>query len=1072
MTMPSLEVRLFATEPVVCREGELLSFSRRDALHLLIYLVAEQQDVYDRSKLAKLFFDKAGTEEDKQYNRLRAAVFQLRKVLGDTLIPLEAGTDSKKLIFNQKAVWLDTAVFVQRAQAVLNAGDQTPAFAREAEQTLALYRDHFLYHYDLGGSDEVLLWQEAQQTKLAELRHRLLEQIVRHAIKQGNLAGAQTYADVWLSSLEPGALPLQYLLWLGLKRRHYTSFDKHLAALQAFEAADAVRFGYSVAEWRRFIESGEDLLPSLLNLPTGTVGNSAPMALEGLVGRDEMLNELTRLLIEADQPRVMGVTGLPGVGKSVFARQLVYQLSLQKPKYDIARIELNRESDFELLLNDVLNQLGMDALVAQPYTSKQRRLKQVLQVRPCLILVDEGLSHRLSSERFLGSLLELFDGARLLLLARRLPEVEFYAFELLGLKNAEVGAFLAYYVPGLSSSLSESQLEAFARTSGGLPLVLQLVTGFLRDKRFSSIVSFTRALSNLSTEAWNAANAPYLYDRLLDWFWQLLTQEEQHLVALVSLFDFASGASEQSVLEIATDALSLRAEVAGRKLDKLVELNLLQSRNQGDVARFSLHPVIYDYVQSHRTSQDQPEFAAIHRAYSRHMVEFVTTCREDFAQLHAQEDNVIRMFSTSLANASEPGLQAEIVTLLNLTYDYFDRRGLYIVAEQLLQAAQKVESVSDFDHIKLIFNLGQAAFKQGRMDVAEQQFCEAWGRAQACGFVELYGEILRDLGRVAMQKGKLDTAVEYLMQAQVHAAASGQPVIYAQIVANLGVIEDLRGEHERARTRFEDILEELKNHEADYETRAALEVAQFAENMLGLIAIKLEAFEVGEFHLQRSLNTARQLNNPERIARSYINLGVLNYHQSRFDAALEYFTQGIVVAEYIQHNDSVAWLTFNAGVIQTVKRQYFQARRMLLTALHQANDLGLNTLLPNICLWLGILYFELGQKEQAQKYFVTVLSRFALNPWLSAMSLFGIGLIARYEQDVLMLQDHEMARHQVFVALDAAHVRREQLPAVPRQELARAEKDFQRALEDIPELERFHIADSVWSWLIEGERLN
>jgi tetratricopeptide (TPR) repeat protein len=1063
MTTPPLEVRLFATEPVVRQDGETLSFSRRDALHLLIYLLLEQQEIYDRAKLASLFFEKDGSTE-KQRSRLRVVVHEMRHVLGDAFVPQEAKADVKKLAFNHAAVWLDTAEFKRRAQMLLNTGEQTATFVQEAEQTLGLYRDHFLRDYDLGGSDEVLLWQEAQRAQLAELRHRLLEQVVRYYIKQGNLNDAHATAETWLASLEPGALPLQYLLWLSLKRRQHTPLEKYLDLLREHEANDAIRFGYTAAEWRRYIESGEDTLPSLLNLPTGMTGNAAPVPLEGFVGRDETVREFTHLLLDLDQPRVLGVTGLPGVGKSVFARQLVYQLSQHKPKYDIARIELNPDSDFELLLNDVLKQLGMEALVAQPYTSKQRRFRQILQVRPCLILVDEGLSHRLATASFLESLLNLFEGARLLLLARRLPEVEFYTFELPGLEGAHIRAFLAHHLPDLASAINDSHLRAFTETTGGLPLVLQLATGFLRHQRFNSIGSFTHALSDLSAESWTAADAPFLYSRLLDWFWKLLTPDEQQLVAIASLFDFAGGSPETDVVEIARAALNFRADTARRKLAALGELGVIQRREQAGTTRYNLHPMVYDYAQSRREREHTPAMAAIHAAYSRHMVDYVTMHAEDYARLDAQKDNVIRMFATALADFSAPDFQGEMVALLNRVYDYFDRRGLYIVAEQLLQAAKKVERVSDFDRVKLVFNLGQAAFKQGRMDDAEQLFNEAWEHAQDCGFIELYGEILRDLGRVSFHKGDYERAVQYLKQGGDYALEKNQPLLHGQIMANIGVVEDLKGHYNEAKTRFMQILHNLDAENRGKDSYVYLDIEQFVENMLGLIAVNLEDFSSGEIHLQKSLQIARQLNNPERIARSYVNLGVLSYNRGQFGTALDYFAQGTIVAEYIQHQDTLAWLSFNMGAIRVIQHQYSPARKLLWTALNIINDLGLKTLLPYVSLWFGILHFEQAQLSLAHRYFSSILEQRALNPWFAATALYGIALIARYDQDILMQADWERIRNQVSAALDAIHINKAQLPAFQKGDLEKAEADFQRALSDIPEIGRFQIVDAVWLW--------
>jgi len=601
-----------------------------------------------------------------------------------------------------------------------------------------------------------------------------------------------------------------------------------------------------------------------------------------------------------------------------------------------------------------------------------------------------------------------------------------------------------------------------------LPLVLQLVTGFLRDKRFNSIGSFTRALSDLSAESWTAADAPYLYGRLLDWFWQLLTPEEQQVVAVVSLFDFASGAPEQDVVAITRAALNVRADITIRKLKRLADLGVLQCREQAETTRYHLHPIVYDYAQTRRERERTPPMTAIHAAYSRHMVDYVMTYSDDYTRLDAQKDNVIRMFATALADFSTPDFQGEMVTLLNRVYDYFDRRGLYTVAEQLLQAAQKVERVSDFDRVKLVFNLGQAAFKQGRMDDAEQLFNEAWERATECNFEELYGGILRDLGRVAIQRGEFDVATDYLIRGETYTIQQEQIVVWGQITANRAVISNLKGQYVSSYEYLEKAAQELTGQLIAGQSYDLRDTLQFVQNAIGVLALTNDAFDDAELYLRQSLVSARELNNSERLARSYINLGALSYNRSDFAAAEAYYTQALIVAEFVQHGESLTRLALSKGMLKIAQHYYGDAHRLLVVAVDLATDLNLKRFLPETYIWLGILHFSEGKLLFSDRYFSASLEQAAVYPGLIALALYGLALIVCYQEQLFIAKNWEHIEPKIKHRLEQTTIDRNLLKLISWRDLEKAQHDFQRALDGFPKLSRFQVVKNIWSWMIEN----
>jgi tetratricopeptide (TPR) repeat protein len=281
------------------------------------------------------------------------------------------------------------------------------------------------------------------------------------------------------------------------------------------------------------------------------------------------------------------------------------------------------------------------------------------------------------------------------------------------------------------------------------------------------------------------------------------------------------------------------------------------------------------------------------------------------------------------------------------------------------------------------------------------------------------------------------------------------------------MINNVRGRPEAAAQWFEQIREKFGQDRAGEVANDFGDVIQYVETQLGIMALDRDDYDQADRHFQNAKSQARRQNNPERLARSYLSLGTVSFFRSDFSAAREYFVQGNVVAEYIQHGELLAWFAWNKGAVHVIEGNYKRAGWLLRDALHKANDFGIRNALPNIFVWLGLMHLCQSQTGRARAYFLQVLNQPSLpRTRIAAYALYGLALTSRYEHDLTISADSETAHREVNEALADAGLNASLFSAVTPADIEGAHAYFKIALIEIPELERFHIKEGLIGWLM------
>jgi tetratricopeptide (TPR) repeat protein len=1058
-----LKVSLLRQQPSIMLEETPLEFGGQP-FEFFIYLADTHQDVYLRHELgSKLYGPDAPLKVLRQN-----ALFNLPPLLKEHYLE----TSEPAIIrFRCEEVWTDSQEFMRRASVLMaQAPLNSHAQIQEAQEILELYQHHFLEGY-FPKAEGLVVWREERQEELARLRHNLFDQIIQFYLWHASLVEAQEYAERWWDSLEPGYIPLQYLIWITANRRQYADLEGYLDELGIREKKEknTSPIGLSAVAWRRHLQKHTYWPLSLLRLTTYRVNEAVSSIREdSVVGQELVLREVLTILTERNNTKILALTGLPGAGKTTLAQIAAQTLYKMNSGYEIVYIQLKPDPDFESILNSILEQFRMEHVIPFNYVKKQRYVKQLLQRRRCLILIDEGNTRKLSDSTVFQTLLNTLNDAFILFVAQQIPDENCFSISVEGLTPKHARLLLVREFPELGT-LDDVLFADIVHITGGLPLGLNLITGFLKEQRFQ-LRTFADALKQTINAPLNQDNVYSIYEGILAWMWQTLSRTERLILHAVSMFDTTNGATVDDIAIVCND---LRDNTLSMKINTLSRMSLLRSQQKQDSpARYTLHSIIFNFIRGKALQlTNQPsEIGRVEQAYIRHFLNYLEVHRLDFPKLDDQRENIIHMFELVLLSDQHRQVCIDAAEALCMIYPYLEKRGLYNVADRLISSALKWEEISATSkvRVRLLHHAGQAAYKRSMLDTAGQYLDQAIELAKTTQATELYSAIYLDQGLIYLQSGRYLDAMNNFEEANQWALEHDQLLLLCRITVNSGVCAHRQGHYQLSKQYYEhvwDYIADQNPQDLPYELK---DVVQTALIGLGLAASEQWDHPQAEAFYQRAMEIARQVNNPERIGYLYVNLGVSNFFMKAYDAAQEYFLQGKIIAEHIQHDELATLVMRNQGALSSAKRAYEEAAELLKTALIQATELGLSWLQSGIYVALGKLYFRQESLQKAEQCFLNALKKAGRNPKHCALALYGLGLVEVSPNDIIGTDDISRATEQMGTMLSRLEIDPGRLCDLSYDELDKAQNFFQHDLESYPEMFRFRIAEGLWACRPDG----
>ncbi len=644
------------------------------------------------------------------------------------------------------------------------------------------------------------------------------------------------------------------------------------------------------------------------------------------IGREALLARLKQQLCVREQSAFVGLNGLPGVGKTTLAVQLVHDKDVRAWFSDgILWAGLGPRPQITGHLSRWASLLGVDATTLKQNNSNHviaERLRAAIGMRRMLLVIDDAWT--------LEDVLALSVGGPncACLLTTRLPPLALASHKAITVPELDEEESVALLVRLASEGVTneEPMLQNLVQSVGGLPLALTLMGGYLRVQTYNRQPRrLHMALQKLSDE-----------------------KERLHLSKPLGVLDHHTGLtydtplSLQSVIAISDQRLSEQARQALRALsvlpakprsfseeaalavsalpaavlDELCDAGLLECTSSN---RYTIHQTIADYARLSLCDTTP------YRRFVTYFVRYIVEHEKDYRALGQESGTIL----TALDIAYEQEMKAEFVQGVNTFSAFLCIRGLYSLAEHHVQRAHQ-----------LAISLG---------DINNSIISSLY------------------LGEIAEKRGDYAQAEMYFQEGLLLARREQQHEHILMLLAKLGNVAYYRGNEAQIEEYIEEGLALQRQHEDGVQVNSFL-VA------LGAVAVRRGNFSQASTYLQKGLAHVRQTKNEEQICLFLLHIGAMAEHRGDFAKAELMLEEGLILARYMKHYEYISALLTLLGVTAEQRGVNEQADAYFeegLTAARQiAHPMRTGVLLAH----LGRRTGEQGKYAQAKAYYQEALA--------------------------------------------------------------------------------------------------
>jgi len=672
-----------------------------------------------------------------------------------------------------------------------------------------------------------------------------------------------------------------------------------------------------------------------------------------LLGREKELQTLCALL-RRPSVRLLTLAGMGGIGKTRLAIQLVSRLREEYPD-GAYFIPLSTITDGVQVILAIADVLGLRDVGAEPFLEY---LARSLEKKRLLLLLD-NFEQVITAAPLLVELLARCPYLKVVVTSRMVLRVRGeYEFlvqalavptdeQLHDIEHVLTYGAVALFVQRARAvkvdfALTPENLPAvvaICRRLEGVPLALELAAA--RCKLLSpqallarlsghhriphgttdAILPYQQTLHLLSRPAQDLPERQQTLRNTLDWSYNLLTEREQRLFRLLSLF---AGGGSLEMIEQVYRAIDATTSILD-DITSLVDKSLLYLIEQDDFEpRFSMLEIVREYglERLHETG----EIAVTQRMFAYYWLDFTLSAEAHMTdeQLHwlnrlKMEHKNIR--AALLWFASQKDWEHALQMATALTWFWWAKGYLGEGRRVLEWLLSSCEQVTPHTRAKALLAAGTLSGLQGEYRHAETLCLEALSFFVSHGDRRDHANALWMLGHMSIMKSDYPRAQAYLHEA--HGLFEELHHIWgvASTLERLASLERDRGDYGRARELAEQSVALFQQLSAPWGLARAFWI-------LGLILFSLGDFAFASVQLEHCLKQAQLVGDRNTLIFAQALSGCIQMFQGEVQAGEERVRMGKQTAREVGNKRGIVWTVTILGLGAVLQGDYQRAREL------------------------------------------------------------------------------------------------------------------------------------------------
>ncbi len=987
--------------------GKTVAVQRRKVMALLAYL-AVKGEPQRRETLAALFWPDSSTR--LAHGSLRRTLSELSKALGGDWI-----TSNREMIGLDPTLglWLDV---VQFQRSLSDCAKAAPNCLDHLNEAVSLYRDDFLTGFTLPDSPDFDEWQFFQAESLRQAFAITLQNLCLLFRQQGDYETAISHARRWLA-LDPLHEPAHREL-MGL----YALAGQQAAALRQYQVCvetleaelgvapaeettalyERIRVGdlsrVAREEQTGKTSSGISSFPQFDRAATREktqVVHNLPPQHTSFVGRERELAEISRLLCDEPDCRLLTLVGPGGIGKTRLALRAA-EHALKAFPAGVYFVSLVDVSSPEFLIGAIADALSISC--SDDAGDPNGRFFHCLREKKMLLILD-NFEHLLAGVDLISEMLVRAPRLKLLITSRaRLNLQEEWGFEVEGMRypladEAEGQALETYSAVRLFAerarrAKADFQLTAedvpavlqICRLVDGMPLGIELAAFWLRLMSCQEIAHrVKRSLDFLTTALHNIPERHRSLRAVFESSWQLLAEDEHAVFGRLSVFrgGFHSRAAER----VAGATLPL--------LSALADKSLLQRDRAG---RYKIHELLRQFA-AEKLQESRDESAQVRDRHCAYFGSFLQA--RDPQHMRGREQK--ETFQALLAEADN----------LRTAWWWAIERGDVETAAKFIEGFAVIATVrGSFHEMIHVFDKAITRLKSPSEAGDQPQWVSFKPATLFLGqLLSTQATFYRHIGLLERAQALCEESLTRLAELEPD---SERERIYANAKLGLGYILHQQGNFARAVPFYQEALDYFEQCGDLYEMASVMV-------SLGLNAFHLGAYPEAERLLQRSISILVDIGEDWRKAFALHTLGGLIYAQVQGDyqRAEKLVEESLRISQELDDQLGTGFALQHLGTVAFIARDHARARQLYQESLTIARATDSRMMKLSSLNGLGAVALALGQYEEArQRYEESVaISDLVGQGKQAPEALIGLGNVA------CALGEYAQAKHYFVQAL-------------------------------------------------------